>query len=81
MAVDLAAAFERETGIALREGELAGVRMLLPSDGRYGAFGLVVGARPDVVFAIRSYGDVHLIVWKADEQKLDAALRRISAAA
>ena len=76
--MDLAAAFERETGCALEERELLGIRMLVPTEERYGAFGLVVGARPDVVFPIRSYGAVHLIVWSADEKKLDKALRRIT---
>lgn len=73
----LAEAFERETGCPLEERELLGLRMLVPVDERYGAFGLVVGARPDVVFPVRSYGSVHLVVWKADEKKLDRALRRL----
>jgi hypothetical protein len=80
MDVDLAAAFERETGIALQQRELLGLPMLVPTDERYGAFGLVVGPRPDVVFPVRSYGTVHLIVWKADEKKLDRALRRLAGA-
>jgi hypothetical protein len=74
----LAEAFERETGIALEERDVLGVRMLVPVDERYGAFGLVVGPRPDVVFKVRSYGSVHLVVWKADEKKLDKALRRLN---
>jgi hypothetical protein len=78
MDVDLAAAFEQETGCALEERELLGMRMLVPVDERYGAFGLVVGAKPDVVFPVRSYGTVHLIVWRADEKKLDKALRRLN---
>jgi hypothetical protein len=78
MDVDLAAAFEQETGVALQERELLGIRMLVPVDERYGAFGLVVGAKPEVVFPVRSYGSVHLIVWRADEEKLDKALRRLN---
>lgn len=78
MDVDVAAAFEHETGIALQERELLGVRMLVPVDERYGAFGLVVGAKPEVVFPVRSYGGVHLIVWHADEKRLDRALRRLN---
>ena len=74
--MDLAAAFERETGIALQERELLGVRMLVPVDERCGAFGLVVGAAPpEVVFPVRSYGSVHLIVWAADVKKLDKAMQ------
>ena len=69
--------FGRETGVALEEREVLGVRMLMPADERLGAFGIVLGARPDVVFKVRTYGDVHLIVWRADEKKLDKALRRI----
>ena len=53
--MDLAAAFERETGCALQRRELLGLPMLVPVDERYGAFGIVVGARPDVVFDVRSY--------------------------
>ena len=78
MDVDLAAAFEHETGIALRSREILGLTMLVPEDDRFGAFGLVVGAKPDVVFPVRSYGSVHLIVWRADEKKLDKALRRLN---
>jgi hypothetical protein len=77
--MNLAEAFERETGIALEEREVLGVRMLVPTDERYGAFGLVVGPKPDVVFEVRSYGSVHLIVWKADEKKLDKALKKLYA--
>jgi hypothetical protein len=76
--VSFAADFERETGVALEEREVLGMRMLMPTDERLGAFGIVVGARPDVVFKVRSYGDVHLIVWRADEKKLDKALRRLN---
>ena len=52
MDVDLAAAFEQETGC--------------------------VGEAPQVVFRVKSYGDVQLVVWRADEKKLDEVLRRIS---
>jgi hypothetical protein len=69
--------FERETGVALEEREMLGVTMLVPADERLGAFAIVLGERPEVVFTVRSYGDVHLIVWRADEKKLDAALRRL----
>jgi hypothetical protein len=78
MDVDLAGAFEQETGCALQAGEIAGLKMLVPEDDRFGAFGLVVGAKPAVAFPVRSYGHVHLIVWGADEKKLDKVLRRIS---
>jgi hypothetical protein len=78
MNVDLADAFEHETGIALEERELLGMRMLVPTDDRHGAFGLVVGDVPQVVFRVRSYGNVHLVVWRADEKKLDKVLRRIT---
>jgi hypothetical protein len=75
--VDLAAAFEQETGCALHAREVGGVTMLVPEDGRFGAFGIVVGEAPEVVFRVKSYGRVHLVVWHADEPKLDATLRRI----
>ena len=81
LAGDIAAAFLRETGITLEEREVLGTRMLVPTDDRYGAFGLVVGPKPEAVFKVRSYGSVHLIVWKANEKKLDKALRKISGAA
>ena len=74
-----AEAFEQETGIALEERELLGVRMLVPVDDGLGAFGIVVGPPPQVVFKTRSYGErVHLVLWGgASEKKLDKALRRI----
>ena len=76
----LAEAFERETGVALEERELLGVPMLVPVDDKLGAFGIVVGRVPQVVFRVRSYGEnLHLVVWRADEKKLDRVLRRISA--
>jgi hypothetical protein len=76
----LAEAFERETGCALEERELLGVRMLVPMDDRLGAFGIVLGPAPATVFTIRSYGErVHLVLWGgAEEQQLDKALRRVS---
>ena len=77
MGVDLAAAFEQETGCALHAREVLGVTMLVPVDDRLGAFGLVVGEAPQVVFRVKSYGSVHLVVWRADEKKLDKVLRRI----
>jgi hypothetical protein len=77
MDVDLAAAFERETGIALRAGRLGSLDVLLPADDRYGSFALVVGAKPQVAFSVKSYGRVHAILWRADERKLDEALRRL----
>lgn len=75
-----AEAFERETGCALEARELLGVRMLVPVDDRLGAFGIVLGPAPQVVFETRSYGErVHLVLWGgANEKKLDRALRRIS---
>jgi hypothetical protein len=78
MDVDLAAAFEQETGCALRAREILGLTMLVPEDDRFGAFGLVIGTKPDVVFPVRSYGNVHLVAWKADVKKLDKALRRLN---
>ena len=75
---DLAAAFRRETGVALRAGKLGALDVLLPADDSYGSFALVVGPRPEVVFPVRSYGSVHAILWRADEKKLDAALRRLN---
>jgi hypothetical protein len=84
MAVDLADAFERETGIALHERELLGVQMLMPSDDRLGSFGIVVGrtaaAAANLQFATRAYpGGVELIWWGGKElKKVDAALRRIT---
>ena len=77
MDVDLAAAFEQETGLALHAREVLGVTMLVPEDDRLGAFGLVVGEAPQVVFRVKSYGRVHLVVWRADEKKLDKVLRKI----
>ena len=67
-----AEAFERETGSALEERELLGVRMLVPVDER-------LGPPPQVVFKTRSYGErIHLVLWGgANEKKLDKALRRI----
>jgi hypothetical protein len=78
MDVDLAAAFEQETGCALHAREILGMTMLVPEDDRFGAFGLVFGDAPQVVFRVKSYGRVHLVVWRADEKKLDKALRKIS---
>ena len=74
-----AEAFEREAGVSLEERELLGVRMLVPVDDRLGAFGIVLGPPPQVVFKSRSYGEgVHLVLWGgANEKKLDKALRRI----
>lgn len=74
-----AEAFERETGCALAERELLGVRMLVPVDERLGAFGIVLGPPPVTVFKTRSYGErVHLVLWGgAREKQLDKALRRI----
>jgi hypothetical protein len=71
--------FERETGCALEERELLGVRMLVPIDDRLGAFGIVLGPAPQVVFKMRSYGErVHLVLWGgANEKKLDRAVRRV----
>jgi hypothetical protein len=77
MDVDLAAAFEQETGMPLRAGTLGSLDVLLPADDRYGSFALVVGRKPEVVFPVKSYGNVHAILWRADEQKLDAVLRRL----
>jgi hypothetical protein len=77
MDVDLAAAFEHETGCALHAREILGLTMLVPADDRFGAFGLVVGEAPQVVFPVKSYGRVHLVIWRADEKRLDKALRRI----
>jgi hypothetical protein len=73
-----AEAFERETGCALEERELLGVRMLVPVDDRLGAFGIVLGPAPQVVFKTRSYGErVHLVLWGgAKEKRLDRAVRR-----
>ena len=75
-----AEAFERETGTRLEERELLGVRMLVPVDDRLGAFGIVLGPPPRVVFKTRSYGErVHLVLWGgAKEKKLDKALRKVS---
>jgi hypothetical protein len=78
MDVDLAAAFEQETGIALREGTLGSLTVLMPDDDRFGAFALVLGRRPEVVFPVKSYGGVHAIIWRADEKKLDKALKKIT---
>jgi len=74
-------AFERETGCALEERELLGVRMLVPVDDRLGAFGIVLGPAPATVFKIRSYGErVHLVLWGgAKEKQLDKALKRVTA--
>ena len=78
----LAEAFERETGCPLEERDLFGTPMLVPVDDRLGSFGIVVGEKPEVVFSVRSYGSsVHLVVWGANEKKLDRALRRITAVA
>jgi len=78
--VTFAEAFERETGTRLEERELLGVRMLVPVDDRLGAFGIVFGPPPQVVFKTRSYGErVHLVLWGgAKEKKLDRALRKVS---
>jgi hypothetical protein len=71
--------FRRETGVTLEERDVLGVRMLVPVDERLGAFAIVLGPRPEVVFTIRSYGEsVHLVVWRADERALDRALRRLT---
>ena len=72
-------AFERETGIALEERDLLGVRMLVPVDDRLGAFGIVLGPAPATVFETRSYGErVHLVLWGgAKQSRIDEALRRI----
>jgi len=83
--VDLAEAFERETGCALHERELGGLRVLVPDDDRYGAFGILVG-RPESMhfqFKTRAYGrGVELVLYgKAKEKELDALLRRITAEA
>jgi hypothetical protein len=77
--VTFAEAFERETGCPLEERELLGVRMLVPVDDRFGAFGIVLGPPPQVVFETRSYGErIHLLLWgRAKEKQLDKALRRI----
>ena len=79
---DLAVAFERETGCALRERELLGRSMLIPEDDRFGSFGIVVGTLDDSVplqFKTRTYGNnVLLVLWgKAKERQLDAALKKI----
>jgi hypothetical protein len=79
--VDLAEAFERETGCALHERELDGLRVLVPDDDRFGAFGILVG-RPETThfqFRTRPYGrGVELVLYgKANEKELDAVLRRI----
>jgi hypothetical protein len=73
-----AEAFERETGCALEERELLGLRMLVPVDDRLGAFGIVVGPAPGTVFKTRSYGErVHLVLWAgAKEKQLDKAIKR-----
>jgi hypothetical protein len=78
--VNFADAFEAETGCVLEERELLGVRMLVPTDDRLGAFGIVVGPPPATVFKTRSYGErVHLVLWGgASEKKLDRALRRLT---
>jgi len=77
--VTFAEAFQHETGCALEERELLGVGMFLPVDDRLGAFGIVLGPPPQVVFETRSYGEgVHLVLWGgAEEKQLDRALRRI----
>jgi hypothetical protein len=75
-----AEAFERETGVGLEERELLGVRVLVPVDDRLGAFGIVLGPPPQVVFRTRSYGErLHLVLWGgAKEKQLDRVLRRVS---
>ncbi len=75
-----AEAFERETGCALAERELLGVRMLVPVDERLGAFGIVLGPPALPVCKTRSDGGrAHLVLWGgAKERRLDRALRRIS---
>jgi hypothetical protein len=77
--VTFAEAFERETGCALEERELLGVTMLVPTDDRLGAFGIVLGPHPSTVFETRSYGEhVHLVLWSgAKERQLDRALHRV----
>jgi hypothetical protein len=80
-AVDLAEAFERETGCALHERTVNGLRVLVPDDDRFGAFGILVG-RPEAMhfqFRTRAYGrGVELVLYgKAKEKELDNVLRRI----
>jgi hypothetical protein len=78
--VTFAEAFAAETGVALEEREVLGVRMLVPADDRLGAFGIVLGPPPRTVFRTRSYGErVHLVLWGgAQERRLDRVLRRIA---
>jgi hypothetical protein len=77
--VTLAEMLERELGCAFEERALLGTTMLVPTDGKLGAFGIIVGERPTGVFRVRSYGDrVHLVLWgAANEKKLDKALRKL----
>ena len=78
--MSFAGEFERETGCTLEERQVLGMTMLVPTDDRLGAFGIVLGPPPQVVFKTRSYGErVHLVLWGgAKEKQLDRALRRIS---
>jgi hypothetical protein len=79
--VDLAEAFERETGCALQRRELFGMSVLVPADDRFGAFGILVGRRESPGFQVptRAYGaGVELVLYgKARVGELDAVLRRI----
>jgi hypothetical protein len=81
MPVDLADAFERETGVALHEREVFGMTVLVPADDRFGAFGILVGRHdsPSFPFRTRAYGrGVELVLYgKVKEKQLDAVLRRI----
>jgi hypothetical protein len=81
--VTVAEALERELGCRFEERALLGTTMLVPTDERLGAFGIIFGDKPDGVFRVRSYGErVHLVLWGgANEKKLDKALRRITGAA
>lgn len=81
---ELAAAFERETGVALQVRDVLGMRMLLPADDRFGSFGILVGrqtALPHFQFETRAYGGgVELVLYgKARVRELDKVLRRITA--
>ncbi len=81
----LAEAFEHETGCALHEREVLGMRVLVPEDDRFGAFGILVGRpwAPSFQFPTRPYGNgVELVLYgNADLRALDAVLRRITGAA
>jgi hypothetical protein len=81
MAVDLAAAFERETGCPLHERQVLGMRALVPADDRFGNFALLVerSFNPSFAFPTRAYGrGVELVDYGgASVSELDAVLRRI----